>query len=62
MIPGRNKLKLRVNVQALVALTSHFGKTMAARDKAALNVASNASFQLLSYIAIYVATKASSST
>jgi hypothetical protein len=58
MIPGRNTLKLRVSVQALVAFTPHFGETMAARNKAALNTASNASFQPLSFTATYAATKA----
>jgi hypothetical protein len=57
MIPVRNKLKLRVNVQALVALTPHFGKAMAARGKTALNSASSASFQPLSDMVAYAAIK-----
>jgi short-subunit dehydrogenase len=46
-------------VQALVALTHHFGEAMAARGKGGIiNVASNASFQPVPYMATYAATKA----
>ena len=51
--------EIEVNVQALVALTHHFGEAMAARGKGGIiNVASNASFQPLPYMATYAATKA----
>ena len=43
-------------MQALVALTHRFGKAMAARGKGGIiNVASNASFQPLPYMAAYAA-------
>ena len=46
-------------MQALVALTHHFGTARAARGKGGIiNVASNASFQPLPYMATYAATKA----
>jgi short-subunit dehydrogenase len=57
--PNQEKAEIEVNVQALVALTHHFGKAMAARGKGGIiNVASNASFQPLPYMATYAATKA----
>jgi uncharacterized protein len=57
--PKLEKAEIDVNVQALVALTHHFGKAMAARGKGGIiNVASNASFQPLPYMATYAATKA----
>jgi uncharacterized protein len=57
--PDQEKAEIEVNVQALVALTHHFGAAMAARGKGGIiNVASNASFQPLPYMATYAATKA----
>jgi uncharacterized protein len=57
--PRQEQAEIEVNVQALVALTHHFGKAMAARAKGGIiNVASNASFQPLPYMATYAATKA----
>jgi uncharacterized protein len=57
--PKQQHAEIEVNVQALVALTRHFGKLMAARGKGGIiNVASNASFQPLPYMATYAATKA----
>ena len=42
----QKQAEVEVNIQALVALTHHFGKAMAARGKGGIiNVASNASFQ-----------------
>src|SRR6266700_6401776 len=55
----QKQAEIEVNVQALVALTHHFGKAMAARGKGGIiNVASNASFQPVPYMATYAATKA----
>jgi short-subunit dehydrogenase len=57
--PRQQQAEIEVNVQALVALTHHFGTAMAARGKGGIiNVASNASFQPLPYMATYAATKA----
>jgi uncharacterized protein len=57
--PKQEQAEIEVNVQALVALTYHFGKAMASRGKGGIiNVASNASFQPLPYMATYGATKA----
>jgi len=57
--PKQEQAEIEVNVQALVALTHHFGKAMAARGRGGIiNVASNASFQPLPYMATYAATKA----
>jgi short-subunit dehydrogenase len=57
--PEQERAEIEVNVQALVALTHYFGKAMAARGKGGIiNVASNASFQPLPYMATYAATKA----
>jgi short-subunit dehydrogenase len=57
--PKQGQAEIEVNVQALVALTHHFGKAMAARGRGGIiNVASNASFQPLPYMATYAATKA----
>ncbi len=56
---GQERSEIEVNVQALVALTHYFGKAMAARGKGGIiNIASNASFQPLPYMATYAATKA----
>jgi hypothetical protein len=53
------KAEIEVNVQALVALTYLFGRSMAARGRGGIiNVASNASFQPIPYMATYAATKA----
>jgi short-subunit dehydrogenase len=55
----QKQAEIEVNVQALVALTHHFGEAMAARGKGGIiNVASNASFQPVPYMATYVGTKA----
>src|SRR5882757_9373307 len=55
----QKQAEIQVNVQALVALTHHFGEAMAARGKGGIiNVASNASFQPVPYMATYAATKA----
>jgi hypothetical protein len=55
----QKQAEVEVNIQALVALTHHFGKAMAARGKGGIiNVASNASFQPVPYMATYAATKA----
>jgi uncharacterized protein len=57
--PNQERAEIEVNVQALVALTHRFSKAMAARGKGGIiNVASNASFQPLPYMATYAATKA----
>jgi short-subunit dehydrogenase len=57
--PEQERAEIEVNVQALVALTHYFGKAMAARGKGGIiNVASNAGFQPLPYMATYAATKA----
>jgi short-subunit dehydrogenase len=57
--PKQEQAEIEVNVQALVALTHYFGKAMAARGKGGIiNVASNASFQPLPYMATYAASKA----
>jgi short-subunit dehydrogenase len=57
--PKQEQAEIEVTVQALVALNHHFGKAMAARGKGGIiNVASNASFQPLPYMATYAATKA----
>lgn len=51
--------QIQVNIQALVALTHLFGGAMAERGKGGIiNIASNASFQPLPYMATYAATKA----
>jgi short-subunit dehydrogenase len=55
----QKQAEVEVNIRALVALTHHFGKAMAARGKGGIiNVASNASFQPVPYMATYAATKA----
>src|SRR5260370_2884113 len=55
----QKQAEIEVNVQALVALTHHFGEAMAARGNGGIiNVASNASFQPVPYMAAYAATKA----
>jgi hypothetical protein len=57
--PKLKQAEIEVNVQALVALTHRFGKAMASRGKGGIiNVASNASFQPVPYMATYAATKA----
>jgi uncharacterized protein len=50
--PRQEQAEIEVNVQARVALTDRFGKG------GIINVASNASFQPLPYMATYAATKA----
>jgi uncharacterized protein len=55
----QEQAEIEVNIQAVVALTHHFGTAMAARGKGGIiNVASNASFQPLPYMATYAGTKA----
>ena len=55
----QKQAEVEVNIQALVALTHHFGRAMVARGKGGIiNVASNASFQPVPYMATYAATKA----
>jgi hypothetical protein len=55
----KEQSEIQVNVQALVALTHLFGSGMAKRGKGGIiNLASNASFQPLPYMATYAATKA----
>ena len=55
----QKQAEVEVNIQTLVALTHQFGNAMAARGKGGIiNVASNASFQPVPYMATYAATKA----
>jgi short-subunit dehydrogenase len=55
----KEQAEIEVNVQSLVALTHHFGNAMAVRRNGGIiNVASNASFQPVPYMATYAATKA----
>ena len=55
----KEEAEIQVNVQSLVALSHLFGNAMAARGKGGIiNIASNASFQPLPYMATYAATKA----
>lgn len=50
---------VQVNIQALISLSHKFGTAMAARKKGGIiNVASNASFQPIPYMATYAASKA----
>jgi short chain dehydrogenase len=50
----QKQAEIEVNVQALVALTLHFGEAMAVRGKGGIiNVASSASFQPVPYLATY---------
>jgi short-subunit dehydrogenase len=55
----RNAAQVRVNIEALVALTSRFTPAMLARRTGGvINVASTAAFQPVPYMAVYGATKA----
>jgi uncharacterized protein len=55
----QEQTQTQVNVQALIALSHIFGRSMAARSRGGIiNLASNASFQPLPYMAVYAATKA----
>jgi uncharacterized protein len=55
----QEETQIQVNVQALIALTHIFGRSMAARGRGGIiNLASNSSFQPLPYMAGYAATKA----
>lgn len=55
----KEEAEIQVNIQALVALSHLFGSAMAKRRKGGIiNIASNASFQPLPYMATYAATKA----
>lgn len=57
--PERNAGQIRLNVEALVALTNRFAPPMLARGNGGIiNVASTASFQPVPYMAVYGATKA----
>jgi short-subunit dehydrogenase len=56
---AKEQSAIQVNVQALVALSHRFGSGMAKRGRGGIiNLASNASFQPLPYMAAYAATKA----
>jgi short-subunit dehydrogenase len=51
--------QIRVNIEALVALTNRFAPAMLARGRGGIiNVASTAAFQPVPYMAVYAATKA----
>jgi short-subunit dehydrogenase len=55
----RNAGEIRLNVEALVALTSRFAPAMLARGSGGIiNLASTAAFQPVPYMAVYGATKA----
>jgi uncharacterized protein len=54
----QEQAEIAVNVQALVALTHHFGKAISRGKGGIINVASNASFRPIPYMATYAATKA----
>src|SRR5258708_22022524 len=55
----QEETQIQVNVQALIALTHIFGRSMAARGRGGIiNLASNSSFQPLPYMAGYAATHA----
>jgi short-subunit dehydrogenase len=57
--PVRNAGQVRLNVEALVALTNRFAPAMLARRSGGIiNVASTAAFQPVPYMAVYGATKA----
>ncbi|WP_040067462.1 SDR family NAD(P)-dependent oxidoreductase [Pseudomonas batumici] len=56
---AREEDLVQVNIQALVGLSHRLGSAMAARNKGGIiNVASNASFQPIPYMATYAASKA----
>ena len=56
---AREEDLIQVNIQALVSLSHRLGTAMAARKKGGIiNVASNASFQPIPYMATYAASKA----
>lgn len=56
---ARNLGQVRLNVEALVALTDRFAPAMLARGRGGIiNVASTAAFQPVPYMAVYGATKA----
>jgi short-subunit dehydrogenase len=56
---AREEDLIQVNIQALVSLSHKLGTAMAARKKGGIiNVASNASFQPIPYMATYAASKA----
>jgi short-subunit dehydrogenase len=57
--PQRNLGQVRLNVEALVALTNRFAPAMLERGTGGIiNVASTAAFQPVPYMAVYGATKA----
>jgi short-subunit dehydrogenase len=57
--PDRNLGQVRLNVEALVALTARFAPAMLARGSGGvINVASTAAFQPVPFMAVYGATKA----
>jgi short-subunit dehydrogenase len=57
--PQRNLGQVRLNVEALVALTNRFAPAMLTRGSGGvINVASTAAFQPVPYMAVYGATKA----
>jgi len=56
---ARNTAQVRVNIEALVALTNRFAPEMLARRSGGIiNVASTAAFQPVPYMAVYGGTKA----
>ncbi len=57
--PERNTGQVRLNIEALVALTNRLAPAMLARGQGGIiNVASTAAFQPVPYMAVYGATKA----
>jgi short-subunit dehydrogenase len=57
--PARETGQIRLNIEALVALTNRFAPAMLARGSGGIiNVASTAAFQPVPYMAVYGATKA----
>jgi short-subunit dehydrogenase len=57
--PRRTAGQIRVNIEALVALTQRFAPGMLARSSGGvINVASTAAFQPVPFLAVYAATKA----
>jgi short-subunit dehydrogenase len=56
---SQEQASIQVNVQALVGLSHRFGQAMSARGRGGIiNIASNAAFQPLPYMATYAASKA----
>ena len=56
---SKEQASIQVNVQALVGLSHRFGQAMSVRGRGGIiNIASNAAFQPLPYMATYAASKA----